>query len=84
MGVPDMAVGPLYYSLYDAACVRIGVEFPDDAGKNLKQTNKTPLSPEEVEEFIDLLMTADHDRVWDRLTAHLKGGKSIKSLGDTI
>ena len=21
MGVPDMAVGPLYYSLYDAACV---------------------------------------------------------------
>ena len=24
MGVPDMAVGPLYYSLYDAACVRIG------------------------------------------------------------
>src|SRR5213078_51344 len=23
MGVPDMAIGPLYYSLYDAACVRI-------------------------------------------------------------
>jgi hypothetical protein len=84
MGVPDMAVGPLYYSLYDAACVRIGAEFPDDAGKNLKQTNKTPLSAEEVEEFIDLLMTADQDRVWDRITAHLKAGKSIRSLGDTI
>src|SRR6478736_6459397 len=28
MGVPDMAVGPLYYSLYDAACVRITAEFP--------------------------------------------------------
>ena len=39
MGVPDMAIGPLYYSLYDAACVRIAAEFPEDTGKNLKQTN---------------------------------------------
>ena len=84
MGVPDMAVGPLYYSLYDSACVRIAAEFPEDFGKNLKHTNKTPLSPGEVEELIDLLMTADQDAVWDCITAHLKGGKSIKSLGDTI
>ena len=27
IGVPDMAVGPLYYSLYDAACVTIAAEF---------------------------------------------------------
>src|SRR3954470_6239826 len=84
MGVPDMAVGPLYYSLYDAACVRIGAEFPEDTGKNLRHTNQTPLSPGETEEMIQLMMTADQDRVWDRLTAHLKAGKSIKSLGDTI
>src|SRR5690349_20906000 len=45
MGVPDMAVGPLYYSLYDQACVHINAEFPEDAGKSLKETNKTPLSP---------------------------------------
>ena len=84
MGVPDMAVGPLYYSLYDSACVRIGAEFPEDAGKNLPKTNTAPLSAEEVEEFIDLLMTADQDRVFDRITAHLKAGKSIRTLGDTI
>ena len=84
MGVPDMAVGPLYYSLYDAACVRINAEFPEDAGKNLRQTNQTPLSPREVEEMLDLLMTADQDTVFDLITAHLKSGKSIKSLGDTI
>jgi hypothetical protein len=84
MGVPDMAVGPLYYSLYDSVCVRIGAEFPDDFGKNLKHTNKAPLTPGEVEELIDLLMTADQDTVWDRLTAHLKNGRSIRSLGDTI
>ena len=29
MGVPDMAVGPLYYSLYDSVCVRLAAEFPE-------------------------------------------------------
>lgn len=84
MGVPDMAVGPLYYSLYDSACVRIAAEFPEDAGKNLKKTNQTPLSPREVEEMLDVLMTADQETVFNLISAHLKAGKSIKSLGDTI
>jgi hypothetical protein len=84
MGVPDMAVGPLYYSLYDHACVHINAEFPEDAGKNLKKTNRTPLSPREVEEMLDVLMTADQDTVFNLITAHLKAGKSIKSLGDVI
>jgi hypothetical protein len=84
MGVPDMAVGPLYYSLYDSVCVRLAAEFPEDGGKGLVHTNKTPLSPAEVEEMLDQLMTADSDAVWDLLTKHLKAGKSIRSLGDTI
>ncbi len=84
MGVPDMAVGPLYYALYDHACVHINAEFPEDAGKNLKKTNKTKLSPREVEEMLDVLMTADQDTVFNLLTAHLKAGKAIKSLGDVI
>jgi len=29
IGVPDMAVGPLYYSIYDAACVTVAAEFPE-------------------------------------------------------
>src|SRR4051794_702897 len=84
MGVPDMAVGPLYYSLYDHASVHINAEFPEDAGKNLKQTNQTPLSPRDVEEMLDVLMTADQDTVFKLITDHLKNGKSIRSLGDTI
>ena len=84
MGVPDMAVGPLYYSLYDAACVRITAEFPEDSGKNLKQTNRTPLSPREVEAMLDALMTADQATVWNLITTHIKNGISIKSIGDTI
>ena len=42
IGVPDLAVGPLYYSLYDAACVTVTNEFPE-AGKGLRQTNTHPL-----------------------------------------
>lgn len=82
IGVPDMAVGPLYYSIYDAACVVVG-ELPD-AGKKFEETNQTSLTPAEVEEFVQLLMTADAQTVWAKLTEHLRGGTSIKSLGDTI
>jgi hypothetical protein len=83
MGVPDMAIGPLYYSLYDAACVTVVGEFPE-AGKYLKQTNQTPLTPGEVEEMVDLLMQADGQTIWNLVTTHLRNGKSIRSLGDTI
>ena len=83
IGVPDLAVGPLYYSLYDAACVAVTAELAD-AGKQLPQTNQTPLTPAEVEEMVDLLMTADAAGVWARMTTHLRNGASIRSLGDTI
>ena len=83
MGVPDMAVGPLYYSLYDAVCVRMSSEFAD-AGTSLEQTNRTPLTPEQVEEMVRQLMEADGETIWDLLTTHLKSGVSIGSLADTI
>lgn len=83
IGVPDMAVGPLYYSLYDAACVTVTAELPD-AGKRLPETNQTPLTPSEVEELIELLMTADAASVWGRITTLLRDGASIGSLGDAI
>ena len=83
MGVPDMAIGPLYYSLYDAASVKIAAEF-EDSGKSLKEKNKIPLSPAEVEDMVQQMMLASGEEVWDLITTHLKNGKSIKSLGDTI
>jgi hypothetical protein len=83
IGVPDLAVGPLYYSLYDAACVTVTSDLPD-AGKQLPQTNRTPLTPVEVEAVIDLLMTADAATVWGAITTHLRNGVAIRSLGDAI
>jgi len=82
-GVPDMAVGPLYYSAYDAACVTATEAFPN-AGKDLKQTNTAPLSPDQVEAFIRVLLHDDTATMWAALTDHLRAGKSIRSLGDTI
>jgi hypothetical protein len=82
-GVPDMAIGPLYYSLYDAACVTITEAFPD-AGKSLKQTNQIPLTPAEVEDMVRMLLEADIQTVWAQLTAHLHNGRSVRSLADTI
>jgi len=83
IGVPDMAVGPLYYSIYDAACVTVSAEFPD-AGKTLKAKNHGALTPAEVEALVRLLMEADAPAVWDGITHHLKNGVSLRSLGDTI
>lgn len=82
-GVPDMAVGPLYYSAYDAACVMLNEAFPD-GHKHLREANKTPLTTMEVEAFVDLLMTGTGSAVWSEVTHYLKAGKSIRSLGDTI
>jgi hypothetical protein len=81
--VPDMAVGPLYYSLYDAACVTVSAEFPD-SGKGLKQANTTPLTAAEVEQLVQLLMEADAPMVWNLITTHLRDGKSLTSLGDAV
>ena len=80
IGVPDMAVGPLYYSLYDAACVTIAAEFPD-AGKGLKAANTTPLTPTEVEEMVQQLTDADPQTVWSLITTHLRNGKSLQQPG---
>ena len=82
-GVPDMAVGPLYYSLYDAVCVTVTEAFPD-TGKSLKQTNQTPLTPEQVEDMVRLLMEADAQTIWDQITTHLRNGIALRSLGDAI
>ena len=83
-GVPDMAVGPLYYSLYDAACVTVAAEFPD-AGKTPQadQSRRRSRRPRS-RRWSAAHRTADAQTVWSLLTAHLRNGRSLRSLGDTI
>jgi hypothetical protein len=82
-GVPDMAVGPLYYSLYDAACVTTNARFPE-GGRQLKRTNSTPLSDAEVDAFVTKVLEADPAAVWDEVSAKLEAGISVRSLGDAL
>jgi hypothetical protein len=63
--------------------VTVTAELPD-AGKRVAETNQTPLTPGEVEEMVGLLLEADGPTVWSLVTAHLRNGVSIRSLGDTI
>lgn len=84
MGVPDLAVGPLYYSLYDSVCVMFSEEFPDDSGTALKRDNAILLTEEEVEGLVEMLMTGEIEAVFECITQHLKGGKSVRSIGDTV
>ena len=84
MGVGDMAVGPLYYSLYDAICVMFADAFPDNGGTGLKQANQGMLDEAEVEALVELLMTAETQSVFEQITEHLRAGISLRSLGDTI
>jgi hypothetical protein len=82
-GVPDMAVGPLYYSLYDAACVTTNARFPD-GGRQLKQTNQIPLTDDEVDAFLKVVLEGQLSEAWDEVTRHLESGKSITSLAHAL
>lgn len=84
MGIPDLAVGPIYTSLYDAVCVMFTDVFPDDSGAGLKQANRAPLSTEEVAEMVNMLMTSDQASLFEQITTHLRAGKSVRSIGDVI
>ena len=58
-GVPDMAVGPLYYSAYDAACVILADAFPDARQEAARdQRNPADRRPR-WRHFVDLLMTGE-------------------------
>jgi len=82
-GVPDMAVGPLYYSMYDAACVTTNARFPD-GGRQLKKTNQTPLSDDEVDAFLEVVLEGEPSQAWDQVTRCLEAGKSVISLAHAL
>lgn len=82
-GVPDMAVGPLYYSLYDAACVTTAEALPE-AGKHLKAVNQQPLADGEIDGLVRLLVEGDRDAVWDRITDCLRSGVALRSLSYAV
>jgi len=69
-GVPDMAVGPRWYSTYEMACNVVQEAFEDTDHDLLRNTNGFTSS--EVENFQDVLLNS-HEPVWTHyLTGLLK------------
>ena len=73
-------IGPLYYSLYDAVCVRMAAEFPD-GGINLKETNRTPLSSAEVDDIRGMTLLGVNPPVLPRSSRLLKRATDIAGAG---
>jgi hypothetical protein len=81
-GVPDIAVGPRWYSNYEMAC-QINYLFLDNNDQAYLQ-NSQPLTTAESEALLDLLLQS-HEPAWTyHLVDLLKAGKGIKDILQVI
>ena len=95
-GVPDIAVGPRWYSLYESACqlmmYHLDEKAPDSSlaatsasGRDAELfANDTPLSEPESEGLIRAIIRDPEEAYIEDLTALLKAGRSPRSILDTI
>src|SRR6267378_1565795 len=73
-GVPDIAVGPRWYSTYEAGCNVVQNVLDGRDQELLAQT--TPLTPAEEALLIDIIIRQREFSVVDALVALLKAGRS--------
>ena len=95
-GVPDIAVGPRWYSLYESACqimmYHLEEEAPDSSlaatqasGRDAQLfANEIPLSEPEAENLIRAIIRDPEEAYIEDLTALLRAGRSPRSILDAI
>ena len=83
IGIPDVCNAPIFHSLYDHASFLLGTTFKGQQ-YDLKQRNTEPLSEEEQDHFIGLIMEGDAEAVALAITDYLRKGKAVQSLADTV
>src|SRR5882724_12098777 len=81
-GVPDMAVGPRWYSGYELGCNVIQNLLDGRDQELLAQT--TPLTPAEEAMLVDVITRQREFSVVDALVALLKAGRSPRRILDAI
>src|SRR6267378_3491113 len=81
-GVPDMAVGPRWYSGYELGCNVIQNQLDGRDQELLAQT--TPLTPAEEAMLVEVITRQREFSVVDALVALLKGGRSARRILDAI
>lgn len=81
-GVPDIAVGPRWYSTYEMACNVVQAAFEGKDHDLL--SNKKPLTHREIASTFDVLMHS-REPVWtDHVTALLKAGRGPRQILDVL
>jgi hypothetical protein len=83
IGVPDICNAPIFHSLYDHACVLLGATFKGQQ-YDLVTRNTTPLSEEEQDRFVGLILEGDPLAVTARITELLQGERALRSIADTV
>ncbi|HEV2126241.1 MAG TPA: hypothetical protein VGW38_26090 [Chloroflexota bacterium] len=81
--VPDIACFPRLYPLYDYSTLALGGRFKGEMYA-LKRANDQPLTDEERETFIDLILNAKQPQVLAHITHLLGQGKRIIEISDTV
>jgi len=81
-GVPDIAVGPRWYSTYEVGC-NVVQNLLDGRDQELLRQD-TPLTPAEEAMLVDVIMRQREFSVIDALVALLKAGRSARSILDAI
>jgi hypothetical protein len=97
-GVPDMAVGPRWHSLYEMACQIAWTQLARDEEKPESSLdpspalaperhlldNVQPLTPDETREFIHAITQEPEPAYIDAITSLLLAGKDPRHILDTI
>jgi hypothetical protein len=81
-GVPDIAVGPRWYSTYETGC-NIVQNLLDGRDRELL-AQKDPLTPAEEALLIDAIVHQREPSVFAAVVALLKGGRSPRRILDAI
>ena len=81
-GVPDMAVGPHWYSVFEMAC-NVSAALLDGKDHDFR-SNAGTLSPEEQRDFEDRILHSREPEWQYRLTDLLKSGKGVREILDVI
>src|SRR5947199_124844 len=81
-GVPDMAVGPRWYSTYERGCTTVQNILDSRDQELLRQ--EAPLTPAEEAMLIDAIVRQREPSVIEALVALLKAGRGARRILDAI
>src|SRR6266508_4617642 len=81
--VPDICNAPIFHSLYDHASWLLGTTFKGGQ-YDLIHRNTTPLTEDEQDRFIGLVLSGDSMAVAAEITALLALGRAVQSIADTL